>query len=259
MNGLNEQRNAEFVFSVLNRMIDSEILNIRTVRSSFMQESYNLYVKYQIIVHKDKEEELTPSKYSRFLVESPLTNEGQFGSFHQLYYINGKLIATGVLDILPKCVSSVYFFYDPEFEKLSLGTFSALQEISLTHSLSRNLPSLHYYYMGYYIHKCPKMKYKGKFEPSELMDPISYSWCLLKNCTDILDYNDRPRLCNNPHKSFSGSSKIFIIKKNNLYEFQTFQQIEDSDIGDESLKRSLEYLYENIGEDISNFLFFYDD
>lgn len=37
-----------------------------------------------------------------------------YGSFHQQYWLDDdKLIAVGVIDILPKCVSSVYFFYDP--------------------------------------------------------------------------------------------------------------------------------------------------
>lgn len=36
-----------------------------------------------------------------------------YGSFHQQYWLDEELIAVGVIDILPKCISSVYFFYDP--------------------------------------------------------------------------------------------------------------------------------------------------
>lgn len=32
-------------------------------------------------------------------------------------------------------------------------------------------PSLRYYYMGYYIHTCPKMRYKADYTPSELLCP----------------------------------------------------------------------------------------
>lgn len=46
-----------------------------------------------------------------------------YGSFHEQYWLNGTLIAVAVLDILPYCVSSVYFFYDPSYSHLSLGTF----------------------------------------------------------------------------------------------------------------------------------------
>lgn len=50
-----------------------------------------------------------------------------FGSFHQHYILDGKIIAVGVLDILSKCVSSVYLYYDPDYSFLSLGTYSALR------------------------------------------------------------------------------------------------------------------------------------
>lgn len=38
-----------------------------------------------------------------------------------MYRLDGELIAMGVLDILPGCVSSVYFMYDAKWEKHSLG------------------------------------------------------------------------------------------------------------------------------------------
>ena len=53
-----------------------------------------------------------------------------YGSFHQQYWLDGKLIAVGVIDILPKCVSSVYLFYDPDYRNLTLGTYGALRYIS---------------------------------------------------------------------------------------------------------------------------------
>lgn len=33
--------------------------------------------------------------------------------------------------------------------------------------------------MGYYIHNCPKMRYKGKLQPSYLLCPEVYTWHLL--------------------------------------------------------------------------------
>lgn len=50
-----------------------------------------------------------------------------YGSFHQQYWLDGRLIAVGVLDVLPHCVSSVYFFYDPEYHFLVLGTYGSLR------------------------------------------------------------------------------------------------------------------------------------
>ncbi|KMY95226.1 arginyl-tRNA--protein transferase 1 isoform X1 [Drosophila simulans] len=149
-----------------------------------------LYRKYQITVHNDNPARLTLASMQRFLVKSPLKNEKPrdgpemgYGSFHQQYWLDDKLIAVGVIDILPGCVSSVYFFYDPDYSFLSLGTYGSLREIELVQSLAENVPSLKYYYMGFYIHSCPKMRYKGKLSPSYLLCPETYEWLPL---TDVI-------------------------------------------------------------------------
>lgn len=99
-----------------------------------------------------------------------------YGSFHQQYWLDDKLIAVAVIDILPYCVSSVYFFYDPDYSFLSLGTYGSLRELQFTQELSKNFPELSNYYMGYYIHSCPKMRYKGKLHASYLLCPETYKW-----------------------------------------------------------------------------------
>jgi arginyl-tRNA--protein-N-Asp/Glu arginylyltransferase len=156
-------------------------LRLELKQSCFEQESFELFIKYQTKIHNDPPEKLSVSSYKNFLVDSPLLfsecNLDQvdgFGSFHQKYYLDDKLIAVAVLDILPLCVSSVYFFYDPDYSFLSLGNYSALREISLTTRL--NSQDLKYYYMGYYIHDCQKMKYKIGYRPSELLCPNTFKW-----------------------------------------------------------------------------------
>jgi hypothetical protein len=37
-------------------------------------------------------------------------------------------------------------------------------------------PQLKYYYLGFYIHSCPKMRYKGEYEPSALLCPVTHRW-----------------------------------------------------------------------------------
>lgn len=37
-------------------------------------------------------------------------------------------------------------------------------------------PALRYYYMGFYIHTCPKMRYKADYAPSELLCPQQHMW-----------------------------------------------------------------------------------
>lgn len=159
--------------------------------ASFSEEKYQLYKKYQTLVHHDKEDELTPEGFTRFLVESPLVDpEGPeeskphvYGTYHQLYRLNGKLIAVGVLDLVPSGVSSVYCFYDEGLSAdLFLGKYTALQEISFAakHNYS-------YYYMGFYIHNCVKMRYKGEYSPSELLCNKTLDFVPIEECLSALD------------------------------------------------------------------------
>ncbi|CAJ0828608.1 10129_t:CDS:2 [Entrophospora sp. SA101] len=90
-------------------------------KSSFTKEKYQLYFKYQTNVHDDKEYEVSESGFRRFLYEpSSKPNTPGYGSFHQCYYLDDKLIAVAVLDILPSCISSVYFFYDNDYSAMQL-------------------------------------------------------------------------------------------------------------------------------------------
>ena len=98
-------------------------------------------------------------------VEQPL------GSFHQCYRLDGRLVAMGVIDLLPHAVSGVYFVYHQDVEKWSFGKLSAAREASL--ALEK---CYEFYYMGYYIHDCVKMKYKGDYKPQHILDPLSYAW-----------------------------------------------------------------------------------
>lgn len=164
-------------------------------------ESYSVYKKYQVTIHKDPPTRCTSKQFTRFLVDSPLTAlytiggpKSGFGSFHQHYRLDGKLIAVAVLDVLPHCVSSVYFYYDPDYKFLSLGTYSALREIALTRELNKKCQQIEYYYMGFYIQNCIKMKYKGHFDPSFLLCPEVYSWNPIARCIPKLEVSAYSRL-----------------------------------------------------------------
>eukprot|EP00842_Homolaphlyctis_polyrhiza_P005180 jgi/Hompol1/5663/HPOL_002051-RA len=173
------------------------VLKVTLIRSKFEQDTFELYKKYQIAIHKDPPSRITPEQFTQFLVDSPIqaetvytaTTSGDplsnssiisgfdptaiaYGSFHQKYYMDDRLIAVAVLDILPSCVSAVYFMYDPDFYFLSLGTYSALREAALTASIAKFVPNIQYYYMGYYIHSCQKMRYKAGFKPCDLLCPV---------------------------------------------------------------------------------------
>lgn len=118
-------------------------LEIKLIRSwppsiefvNSLNEEHSIYAKYQMAIHNDSAMECNMEQFKRFLCSSPFdsskysngTLDIGYGSFHQQYRINDKLIAVGVIDILNNCVSSVYFFYDPDYCFLNLGTYSALK------------------------------------------------------------------------------------------------------------------------------------
>ncbi|KAN0064434.1 Arginyl-tRNA--protein transferase 1 [Thecaphora frezii] len=176
--------------------------------SSSTDEKYALFRKYQAKIHGEAEDKISPRKgWERFLVDTNLTplwptngealddrqtaawrdevvdpddpqQEIPYGCYHHEYRLDGQLIAVGVLDILPDCVSSVYLFYDPDFGHLEVGKISTLREIALTQQLSRKrgLESLRFYYLGFYIHACQKMKYKAEYKPCQLLDCADNEW-----------------------------------------------------------------------------------
>lgn len=104
------------------------------------------------------------------------------------------MIAVGVIDILPKCVSSVYFFYDPDYRNLTLGTYGSLREVQFTKELHEKDAAIEYYYMGFYIHSCPKMRYKGKLSPSDLLCPETYAWIPIEKGIPKLEISKYSRL-----------------------------------------------------------------
>lgn len=82
---------------------------------SYSEEKYDLFENYQRHVHKENPGEISKHGFRRFLCSGMgqtrrLWNgvEQKLGSYHQCYRVDGRLVAMGVLDLLPGCVSSVY-------------------------------------------------------------------------------------------------------------------------------------------------------
>ena len=80
------------------------------------------------------------------------------------YLLGQRLIGVGLADGLVSGLSSVYMYFDPDFSRRSLGTFSVLWEID--YARREDYP---YYYLGYFIASSRKMAYKGRFRPTEIL------------------------------------------------------------------------------------------
>ena len=83
-------------------------------------------------------------------------------SFEITYRHNGQLVAVAICDSGKNSLSAVYTYYDPEFPRDSLGTYSILKQIQLC--AQRNMEHL---YLGFYVEGSPHMVYKSRFRPHE--------------------------------------------------------------------------------------------
>ena len=129
---------------------------------------YFLYQEYIEKRHSDGDmHPATPEQFDTFIRSN--TEGGQYYCF----YIEDKLIAVGVSDVLDGGLSAVYTFFDPSFEKRSLGNFVILWQIERARLLKLN-----HLYLGYWIKNCAKMEYKSTFRPLEML--IEGKWVLLK-------------------------------------------------------------------------------
>ncbi|MBI2425919.1 MAG: arginyltransferase [Candidatus Hydrogenedentes bacterium] len=126
-----------------------------------------LYSKYLAWQHNTQREEIGESQYEEFLVRSCAGVE----TFEVQLWKEGALAGVGVVDCMEDALSSVYFYFDPAWARLSPGTFSALCEIELAREWG-----LKYYYLGYYIAACRQMNYKARFRPCEIKQPGAKEW-----------------------------------------------------------------------------------
>ncbi|CAO3570125.1 unnamed protein product [Mortierella alpina] len=171
--------------------------------ATFTTEKYDLYCEYQRGIHQVPSSMLSRESFDGSVTRSPLSNEVLtlddqqcsgfigYGTYHQCYYVDNKLVAVAVLDILPRYVSSNYFFYDPSLSSLSLGKYSTLREIALVQEIKAipGCEAMEYYTMGHYVPSAPKTHYKAAYHPSLLLDPETNGWKPFEECINILDAN----------------------------------------------------------------------
>ena len=75
-----------------------------------------------------------------------------------------KLIACVLIDRLSDGLSMVYSFFDPSLSSRSLGKFMILDHIDRCQK-----DHMQYLYLGYWVPGSPKMDYKSRFRPCEVL------------------------------------------------------------------------------------------
>ncbi len=127
------------------------------------QAHIDLYNKYH--AYKDERDGWDHQDISRQeYYENFVDGAHDFGK-ELLYFIDDKLVCIDLIDILDDGISSVYCYYDPDYPRFSLGTYSLLYEIKLAEMLG-----LEWVYLGYWVEGCKAFKYKENFQPMEILE-----------------------------------------------------------------------------------------
>lgn len=137
----------------------NEDLSMVLRKAEFQEEYFDLYFRYINSRHGDGGMvDPMPESFSDFLM-----SEWSSTWFVEMR-LDGRLLGVAVIDRVPKGLSAVYTFYDPDEIQRGLGTFAVLWQLQLARS--RNIP---WVYLGYWIKGSEKMDYKSRFGPAHVL------------------------------------------------------------------------------------------
>ncbi len=146
----------------------SQDISTRIVNAEWSESHYALYARYIEARHQTGDMyPPSPRQYREFLTSD------WSDSFFIEFYWQERLVAVAVTDELDDGLSAVYTFYEPDLEARSLGTFAILSQIKLS-----QLRGLRYLYLGYWVKQSPRMSYKTRFRPLQLL--VKGEWLLAR-------------------------------------------------------------------------------
>lgn len=114
----------------------------------------------KFLVSRYPRENNSASGYYRDFFLNNIVNSAQLQ-----YRVDDRLVGTAIIDIGYNWLNGVYFYFDPNESKRSLGTYNVLKLIDLCLEWE-----VEYLYLGYLIRSVPAMSYKSKFRPHYLFE-----------------------------------------------------------------------------------------
>lgn len=130
---------------------------------SVSYEHIDLYNKYHEYMQDKKGWNYSPIDISEY-IRSYVDGKSSGYAKEILYIIDDKLVGVALVDVLQEGLSSIYCFYDHDYEEYSIGKFSILFQIKIAKELK-----IPYIYLGYWIKDHFSMGYKEAFKPFEIL------------------------------------------------------------------------------------------
>lgn len=129
-------------------------------RSTLGEEHFELYRRYLLARHPFGGMDADDAKSFREFLGSTW-GATEFWCFLEA----SRLLMVAVVDRLPKGLSAVYTFFDPDETSRSLGTYAVLSQLAAARA--EGLDDL---YLGYWVAGSATMDYKRQFRPLEQFD-----------------------------------------------------------------------------------------
>jgi len=139
---------------------DTRIIIQKPTMTQMHIDLYNKYHDFKAQKDGWKQKEISYREYKENFVEGAY----DFGK-EVLYIRDDKLIGVDLIDIVDDGISAIYFYYDPDYARYSLGTYSLIYQIELAKILK-----LRWIYLGYWVDGCKAFAYKPNFQPQEILE-----------------------------------------------------------------------------------------